>query len=343
MTILRRTFRILTTLVLSLVLDIVFNVENQDEFSDNFYVTLAPFIACCKMCNFLINRSNIAALIDNLRREPFAPANAEEIEILTRYDKIIEWNTMAYTVLIESCIVWIWVTSFFTDLKCKKLVYRAWLPYDYSSSFLYAVTYAQQVVGITICSLLSVAYDTLYSGMLIHTYCQLEILGHRLKRVVKDDNDSVKLCARHHRSIYQLVSQFLFELETHEKPSTCTQLLVSTSIVCFNLYRLTQSDLGSRMFETVFYGICMLTEIFYYCWYGNEVKLKSLEVSNMIMEGDWTSLNVKSKKILLMIMRRATMPIEFKSIHVVSMDLESFMMLLKTSYSAYNMLQQSKE
>ncbi|XP_076634640.1 odorant receptor 46a-like [Colletes latitarsis] len=342
-------------LLLSQILDIVLNVKNQDEFCDNIYITLAVFVSCCKMHNILLNKKKITRLLDTLREKPFLPANASEIEIRKECDKTIRWNVIGYTGLVEFCILWMWATSFFRDFKHRRLSFRMWVPYDYSSTVSYTVTYVHQAVSLTISSLLNVAGDTLFSSLLIHTYAQLKMLEHRLENIAKDDNHPVEECAYYHRCIYQLVSQMFTreerarsEIELFTKVNetfkavACTQFLVSTSVVCFNLYQMTQRDLGSRFIETIMYATCMLTEIFYYCWYGNEVKLKSLDIPDVIIDSDWMCLDIKSQKMLLMIMKRATIPIEFTSIHVVSMNLESFMSLLKSSYSAYNLMQRSE-
>lgn len=129
------------------------------------------------------------------------------------------------------------------------------------------------------------------------------------------------------------------------------QFLISTGAVCFNLYRLSVMEFGPKFMETATYTLCLLMQVFYYCWYGNEVKLKvrftcdlmvlletelrdftisnisvlqSLEIPNAVLESNLPFLNDSSKKILLLIMRRSLEPIEFTSCHVISMNLESF-------------------
>lgn len=52
------------------------------------------------------------------------------------------------------------------------------------------------------------------------------------------------------------------------------QFLISTGAVCFNLYRLSVMEFGPKFMETATYTLCLLMQVFYYCWYGNEVKLK---------------------------------------------------------------------
>lgn len=53
------------------------------------------------------------------------------------------------------------------------------------------------------------------------------------------------------------------------------QFVVSTLVVCSNLYQMTKStSLNASYLPLILYMSCMLTQIFIYCWYGNEVKLK---------------------------------------------------------------------
>lgn len=81
---------VLYMLVVFEMLDIVLVVDNQNDFSDNFYVTLSMFVTCFKMCNLLFTRQNIAVLFETLRKEPFLPLDTEEMEIRTRFDGIAE-------------------------------------------------------------------------------------------------------------------------------------------------------------------------------------------------------------------------------------------------------------
>lgn len=105
-----------------------------------------------------------------------------------------------------------------------------------------------------------------------------------------------------------------------------------------------------RIMQLTIYSICILIQIYIFCWYGNEVKLKvyslrdnnesnpicclvfffilqSLDISNMIFELDWPDLDNSTKRDLLMIMMRASYPIEITSIHVITMNLDSFVIV----------------
>ncbi|KAL0112574.1 hypothetical protein PUN28_012112 [Cardiocondyla obscurior] len=87
------------------------------------------------------------------------------------------------------------------------------------------------------------------------------------------------------------------------------------------------------------YTVCMFAQIFVYCWAGNEVILKSANTGEAIYCMDWPSLSVNEKKELMMIMARCEIPIQFTSSFLVTMSLQSYGSILKTSYSAFNLLQ----
>ncbi|XP_048267493.1 odorant receptor 46a-like [Bombus terrestris] len=345
----------------SLILDLVINVDNQDDFSENLYVTLVLFSSCCKALVLLIYRGNIEILMGVLLEKPFAPVNDEEIEIRTKFEERIEWNSKAYSFVLHFFVAWLWIAALLTDFRHGRLKFRAWIPYDYNSPLLFLFSFIHQILATVFSTNLNIVCDCLFSGILIHIYCQFEILEHRMKNITTDKNYSAKFCAHHHHRIYKRVFfineqtfvihgyvsgetnyRFASMVNDNFKMIMSMQFLISTGAVCFNLYRLSVMEFGPKFMETATYTLCLLMQVFYYCWYGNEVKLKSLEIPNAVLESNLPFLDDSSKKILLLIMRRALEPIEFTSCHVISMNLESFAILLKTSYSAYNLLQQSK-
>ncbi|XP_076284738.1 uncharacterized protein LOC143211162 [Lasioglossum baleicum] len=84
-------FIFLQVLLLMLILDMIFNVEDQDEFSDNFYALMPGITSFCKLCSFLANHKSIMILIYSMQRKPYAPADAAEMMIETRFDAINEF------------------------------------------------------------------------------------------------------------------------------------------------------------------------------------------------------------------------------------------------------------
>ncbi|XP_024869614.1 odorant receptor Or1-like isoform X1 [Temnothorax curvispinosus] len=326
------------TFMLSQLVDLIMIVDNSDDFTDNFYVLLAMIVSCCKMFALLMNRSNIEMLIEVLVSKPFQPVELDEVKIRQKFEKLIQSNTLHYFILVESTCLSVAVTSLLTEFGKGNLTFRAWLPFDYSSPLLFPFVYAHQLISFTIGSVHHVACDSLICGFLVHICCQIEILEHRLRKSVYDPN-IIRECVLQHNHIFK----FARTVNEKFRITIFVQFVVSTLVMCFNLYQFTKSSaLKTKYMQLILYTCSMLSQIFFYCWYGNEVKLRSRQLINNVFEMDWFKFNKNAQKALLMIVRRAAVPIEFTSASVISMNLDSFVGLLKTSYSAYNILQQTQ-
>lgn len=163
------------------------------------------------------------------------------------------------------------------------------------------------------------------------------------------------------------------------------QFVVSTLVVCSNLYQLAKITLNAQSCPLILYTCTMLAQILIFCWYGNEVKLRvritrvhtsrarrkertkrvfqhrarlverwhlskfssvdcvatksqhleslvsfNLERSTNIFRIEWLSLDKSSKKSILLMMSRASVPIEFTSVHILTMNLDSFVSVSMT-------------
>ena len=71
-------------------MDIFYNVETQEDLSDNLGPTVTAIITSCKYMNLVLKRRSIISLLDLLRNKPFLPENAREMEIYARYDNLTE-------------------------------------------------------------------------------------------------------------------------------------------------------------------------------------------------------------------------------------------------------------
>lgn len=69
--------------------------------------------------------------------------------------------------------------------------------------------------------------------------------------------------------------RYAFRLNNKFRMTIAMQFIVSTLVVCSNLYQMTKSStVNASYLPLLLYMSCMLTQIFIYCWYGNKVKLK---------------------------------------------------------------------
>ncbi|TGZ46185.1 Uncharacterized protein DBV15_06523 [Temnothorax longispinosus] len=75
----------------------------------------------------------------------------------------------------------------------------------------------------------------------------------------------------------------------------------------------------------ILYIACIFIQNLFYCWYGNELQIKSQQIIDNIYEMEWLTLDKNRKKSLMIIMRRTTVPIQLTCAYIVPINLETFM------------------
>ncbi|XP_039309013.1 odorant receptor 59a isoform X2 [Solenopsis invicta] len=262
-------FLLVHTFMLSQLVDVILTLSNAEDISDNFFTLIALCSACCKLFVLLINRKSIIMLVDILMDKPCRPSESTEMKILYKFDKSIQINTWRFVHLAMVTVSIVILSSLFINFRNSKLMYKAWLPFDYSSAILFYVTYIHQMMGMIAAIFLSIGCDTLICGLLVHICCQIEILTYRLRKIMSYSN-MLRDC------VYQHYHIFRFAVIVNAKFSlTITlQFVMSTVILCFSLYHLSRTTSKAKYLETTLYICCFLTQLFIYCWYGNEVKVK---------------------------------------------------------------------
>lgn len=91
------------------------------------------------------------------------------------------------------------------------------------------------------------------------------------------------------------------------------------------MFELTLVELFSLQFVSmVLYQGCMLVEIILYCWFGNEIILKSENICFSVYSSDWYRNSVEYKKKMLMIMTRTQVPIRLYAGNLFTLSLVTF-------------------
>ncbi|XP_014486423.1 PREDICTED: odorant receptor Or2-like [Dinoponera quadriceps] len=180
---------------------------------------------------------------------------------------------------------------------------------------------------------LNIACDCFFSGLLLNISCQIEILEYRLSKIA-NDHAKLRECVFHHYRIFEFAEMLNDKLVI----VIGSQFIGSCLVVCCLLFRLTVATSNFTYIETIMCIVCALMAIFFYCWFGNEVRLRSMELSENIYKMEWPHYNNNVKKCLLIIMNRATsLPIKFTSARIIPLNLDSFLMSLQLSDNIYNM------
>ncbi|XP_011869949.1 PREDICTED: odorant receptor Or2-like [Vollenhovia emeryi] len=336
--------------VLTQFMDIVFVVDNIDDFATNTLMFLTIVAVCCKATVIVVQRNAIINLVQVLLKTPCKPRNEDEATIQTKFDKFIRSYSIKYSLLATGSCTCVTIGSILTIMQ-GHMPYRIWLPFNFKIPIVFEIISIHQVIAVIFATMINVGTETLVFGLFLQTCAQLEIFESRLHKLVinrtikylehplsssNENKMEISQCVHHHLSIYKyakkvnvIFNQVLF-----------IQFFGSILVLCTSVYYLSMhiKEL-SAIANLLVYTICMFVQIYVYCWSGNEVILKSTSTGNAVYHMDWPLLSVNDKKELLMIMMRSTIPIKFTSSFLITVSLESYSNILKTSYTAFNVLQ----
>ncbi|CAL1679071.1 unnamed protein product [Lasius platythorax] len=342
---------LLISLTLTQLLDIILVIDNVDDFAMISLNLLSLISVIFKAVNAIIRRDKIVHLIEILQKKPCRAYNKEDNDIQMKFDRLIRSYSIKYTSLASISATGSIIGGMLNILE-GQLAYRTWVPYDYTSPLLFSITSIQECVTIIFASIVNVATETTILGFCLQICAQFEILEHRLQRMAKEkkketfrislndaSNETGKLSEHilHHLCIIRLAKMF----NNVFSQVFFIQFFISLMVLCLTLYHLSSHMTFADIAPLIVYTFFLFLQIFIYCWAGNEVMLKSTGLSETVYQIDWILMPINERKDLLMIMKRSTRPIIFTSSFLVTLSLESYGSLLKASYSAFNLLQQS--
>ncbi|XP_011869943.1 PREDICTED: odorant receptor Or1-like isoform X2 [Vollenhovia emeryi] len=310
------TMYLLNFSVLTQLLDIIFIVDNMDDFATNLLMLLSAITAFCKAATAITRRSEIISLIKILQEKPCKACDEEEINIQMKYDRLIRQvcastNVLLFLTIISlakevgnlfnrSCTISYTVLASFSTTGAitgqvlstfhSELPHRIWVPYHYTPPSLFWLTSLHEMLALIVGTFVNVATETLLLGLCLQICAQLEILTHRLQREIKSNkgqqvcknlNDTPNGTSRLSEHIYYHLCIIRFAEMANEIFSQVlfVQFFASILILCASVYYLSSPITVADFVTLIIFTFCMFVQIFIYCWAGNEVMLKILKTS----------------------------------------------------------------
>ncbi|XP_053998028.1 odorant receptor 67c-like [Hylaeus anthracinus] len=330
-------------------------IEDIESATIQFSVFISVAGVCAKVANLFFQRGKIINTVNTLVQGNCLPRDEIERIIQRKFDDYARNLTVWCEILNELAAVFASLTQFKELLRTRKLPNFDWSPFNLASQKAYVFSLIHHTLTLMVCANTSVANETLISGLMIQVCSQFEIFCHRARNLPSALLEAERICTsmqdlrnrrmrilgdlvRYHRIDYKLarvvnkIFQYMIFL----------QFYISSIVLCLIIYVLsTKSTLNTELIWSISYLGSMLMQVYLYCWFGNEVTLKSTSVGDAIYEMDWTTLPTSVMRDLLTIMARTKKPVVMSSGHVVSLSTESFMAIIKMSYSSYNLLKDS--
>ncbi|XP_033231935.1 odorant receptor 49b-like [Belonocnema kinseyi] len=345
----------MVTVGISLVFLILFTTENTKEvFIENSFLLFTIFNGWVKALIVFLRRKDIKLLLEGLLEDQCQPLDSAELEIQKKIDKGARNLTLRYSTLVGICLTVQYMGVVFCNGDEKIEFLNVWRPYNLKVNVYYWITWVHEFLGHIVTATVHVAVDTLIPGLMIQLSCQLKFLRHRLKRIPRRTENILRAdvgkrnvlerylisaTVRHQNIIYG----YSKKLNKTFEEVLFIQFLVSLIVICFSVFNISKG--GSTNYTTLImlytYIGCMLSQLYLYCFYGNELMICSTDFQEAISETNWVSFEEETKKSLIILMIRSRKPILISVCYVISVNLEFFMLIVRASYSAYNVLKDS--
>nr|AQN78457.1 olfactory receptor 55 [Meteorus pulchricornis] len=349
------------TFCLSGIIQVCIFTHSIRQFVSNSYMLLTFIAVFFKVLVIVAKRDHLSELFESVQAGLCEAKNEEERRIKNEWDPKSSFRVQGFRTLVMSTVIIGVVSSIKGNAPSRTLQYGGWFPFNHTEGVGYWTAFIYQRVAHDWGTLIGSTTDAVIYGIMMQTCAQLKILKCRLRKIPetirqyaalsKNENDNYKDakdtrkweskiiidCIKHHLLILQFadICNGIFAIVIF------LQFSASGLVVCISVIMLSKLKFMSPAFTYIsFYLSCMLSQIFLYCWFGNEVITESSDIYLAIYEMNWPDLSLNTKKDLLIIMARSVYPIEFTSGHVVTLSINSFNAVMKLSYSVYNVIGQ---
>ncbi|KAG8035001.1 hypothetical protein G9C98_005423, partial [Cotesia typhae] len=145
-----------------------------------------------------------------------------------------------------------------------------------------------------------------------------------------------KTCIKHHKRLIQIIHQLNSVFTT----SLLVQLGVSSFLMCLNGYLafMFPHD-NQRLIRSIMYLIAGFVQLLYWCGFGNELKYQVNDLATSQWMSGWEDKYDRGiKNLVTTAMIRAMQPMEVKAGGLFILSMETFLSILKTSYSVFVLL-----
>ncbi|KAJ3663650.1 hypothetical protein Zmor_007888 [Zophobas morio] len=327
--------------IFSQTVNIYFIRTDLAAITGTVYVLLVEVLVVFKVYYFVTNMGMLKQLLKDLETDLFQPKNSVQIgEIET---SIWFWKII-YKAFLYMCIgtnmFWAAYPLLDKSTSGKRLPFLAWYPFDTTKSPAYEITYIYQIASVGFITTVHVNIDALVAALNVFSGNQFDILCDNLRNLHKlgaSVFDNFVYCVEHHQAVLSYIdksNKFLNWI-------LLVQFFVSAFSIGITMFQLTLVVPMSNEFYTLFsYGVAITVQIFMYCWFGNEVEIKSNKVTYAAFECEWPDFSEDLKKSLLFFTLSSLKPVKLSALNLFFLSLEAFMRILKTAWSYFALLHQ---
>ncbi|XP_050665920.1 odorant receptor Or1-like [Leptidea sinapis] len=336
------------------ILYIVIVWGDLDAVSQASYVLFTQACLCFKITVLHTNSDMLEAILLQMNSEVFRPQSKIHERILTVQARRIKRLLLTFLISAEvTCGLWA-LKPLFDDIGHRKFPFDMWMPVDPGLSPQYQLGYIFQLTTICISACMYFGVDSVTLSSVIFVCAQMEIIMNKIMSIKTNDRENgedksifylrnnrmLLECVKQHQAV--VIMKDLVENTYHTY--LLFQLTGSVGLICMSAFRILAVEWCSmQMVSIVTYLLVMISQLFLCCWCGHELTATSEELHQVLYQCSWHEQDAKFKRMLCFTMMRMNQPMVLRAGHYITLSRNTFVSILRMSYSYLAVLNQTKQ
>ncbi|NP_001229917.1 odorant receptor 109 [Apis mellifera] len=325
-----------------------------DVLSDQLPYINAGIVTLFKQYNYILNEDKLRELLHDIVSDRLIERSKEELEILEMYSRRTTALCALYKVMVYSCAFMFLVIPTIPPIlnivaplnvsRSREFIYPTYYFVDEQKYYYPILTH--MIAVILVLSSVYLACDTNLVQIVHHGCALLAISGYHFKHAV----DDVKFCDGYYIDasmdetyvkIRQSIKAHKTAVQYVDKIDACHihyfLLVIGMIVLAFTgtFLKLSTMEVGIRFFTFCAYTIAQLIHLFFLTIMGQFLINANEETFKTIYEADWYNGSSKMQSLYVLVLRKCLSPPKLTGGGFVALNLDSFVQILKASFSYY--------
>ncbi|XP_034488842.1 putative odorant receptor 85d [Drosophila innubila] len=222
----------------------------------------------------------------------------------------------------------------------RMLPYYCWTPWDWASNWTYYLMYISQNLAGQSCVSGQLAADMFLCALVTLLVMHFKRLGTQIEQHVagqltpEQDIEFLQKCIIYHQRLLLLCEDInqIFGI-----PLLCN-FSSSSFIICFMIFQITIGGSIDNLAMLALFLFCSMVQIFMIGSYAQRLINASEQIGQAVYNHDWFGGELRYRKMLLLIIRRAQKPSYVKATMFLNVSLITVTDLLQLSYKFFALL-----
>ncbi|XP_033347285.1 uncharacterized protein LOC117232186 [Bombus vosnesenskii] len=343
---------IITTITAQISRVVVF--YSLEVLSDQMPYLDIGFVILIKQYNYVLNEKKLKGLLNDIVADRLIERPKEELEILDMYSKKATFLSCLYQVSISFCAFMfvllptippiLNVVAPLNESRSREFIYPSYYFVD-EQQYYYPILVHMISVAVILTSVY-IACDINLVHVVHHGCALLAISGYRFKHAMDNVSFSNEkylnvLLDETYAKISRSIDAHKKAVEYVDKVDACHVhyffIILGLIIVTFTstFVRLSTMEIGVRYFTFCAFTISQMTHLLFLTIMGQFLINSNDETFQAICEAKWYNGSSKAQSLYLLVLRKCLSPPKLTGGGVISLNLESFVQVLKASFSYY--------